>query len=222
MKWEQAASTAMFVSLSRFQFGCNSQTKKKQTNNKTEPENQQTFWKVFWNRRFSFRRVKTLKKPLLSLAQKISYLRKAPSFLISKAVHLPSCYKPTLTAKSWILHWEGAGAEEQHRLSSAWDREPARPRPNPGVSPMPGDRTESPGLHGAPPPPAQPARLRPNPGVSPMPGDRCDSPGLPAAPSPPAQPAPEEPSSFALYFQSCSLLAARLCTERSRHFAPSF
>lgn len=38
----------------------------------------------------------------------------------------------------------------------------------------------------------------------------------------PVQAALEEPSSFALYFQSRSLLAAHLYKERSRRFAPSF
>lgn len=69
----------------------------------------------------------------------------------------------------------------------------------------------------------QPGPQRANPGIFPMHGKETNKrPGLWAASLHPAQAALEEPISSALYFQSRSLLAERLCPERSRCFAPSF
>lgn len=127
------------------------------------------------------------------LVQKISYLGKVPSFL--RAASLPSSCKPTLTDRSWKLHLESRSGGSGTACAQPGTEKQLWP---------------------------QPARFRADPGIFPMHRKRTDSPGLCAASSPAVQPAPEEPSSFALYFQSCSLLAAHLCTEHSRGFAPSF
>lgn len=155
MKWEQAASTAMFVSLSRFHFGCNAQKKEKK---KCRTRKLINFMKVIWKRCFSFKHFKELLKVPAEACAK-DFLPGKSSFISQgRSSSLLLQTKPTFTAKSLLLH-RGAGAEgaapperspvsaavpapgKARDLPNSWERE-RQPR---ALRCLPSTRTACPG-----------------------------------------------------------------------------
>lgn len=187
MKWEQAASTAMFLFPNSISDVILKRKKKIKNYRTTKLIN---FVKVIWNICFSLKRFKALISPCWGLGKRLLTWEK-PLHFSGLLIFPPPPANPLLQpVLRYFTERAGAGARSPAHREAAVGA--ARPAPgNPGYPPNAWKR--------------RPTAL-----------------GSKLPPLHPVQAALEELSSFALYFQSRSLLAARLCTQRSHRFAPSF
>lgn len=144
---------------------------------------------------FFVRKFQGTRTSLLRVRQRSSYLEKASSFL--RAGLLPPPANPLLTAKSLILCRKSSELGRRDTGTPCTQRKRI----------LPSSRC--------------PSHPGPNSGRFPRYKRESTSPGSPGCLPAEYSAALEERSSFTLYFQSCSLPAARSCTER-RRFAPSF